>query len=66
MNDSDLAVGLREWFKRMGGVSGQARRKNPVWVALREITGAFGNWRNARRGNPRRGYLVMRERMNHE
>lgn len=66
MNDVELASGLREWFKRMGVVSGQARRKNPVWVALREITGAFGNWRNARRGNPRRGYLRMKERMNCE
>lgn len=62
MKDEELAGGLREWFKRVMGVSGQARRKNPVWVALREIAGAFGNWRNAPRGDPSKGFRNMKER----
>lgn len=61
MNDHDLAGGLKDWFSRVCGVSSQARRKNPVWAAIREIAGHWGNWRNAPRGDPKKGFEAMKK-----
>lgn len=66
MNDVELASGLRAWFKRLCSASPQARRKSPVWVALREIVTTCGNWKNRPRGNPKRGYLVSRKNMDNQ
>lgn len=61
VTDTVLANSLKAWFSRVTGVSGQARRKSPVWVALREIVSAFGNWRNAPRGDPKKGFASMKK-----
>lgn len=60
MTDSELAHALKEWGMRVGRAGSGVRRKSPVWVAMREVLGVFGNWRNAPRGNPRKGYVAMR------
>lgn len=64
MSDEELASGLREWFERVDGVSSGSRRKSAVWVAMREILVHWGNWCNAPRGNPKKGFRAMKEKGN--
>ena len=63
MSDVDLAKVLREWMGRIVGVSRQSRSRNPVWVVVKEVVGGFGNWRNAVRGNPKKGYEAMKRKV---
>jgi hypothetical protein len=64
--EEELAEGIRRWFEGLGGMSKDRRRR--VWgrdVVGREIRRGLegtGNWKNAARGCPRRGYEEMMRR----
>jgi len=64
MKDNELEEGLREWWVNIREVSKQARSQNRVWRVVREIVEGYGNWRNAPRGNPRKGYAAMKGKHN--
>lgn len=58
-SDAELAGLLSKWFERHS--KDRNRWRTPVGLAVKEGVGAFGNWRNARRGNPKAGYRAMVE-----
>ena len=59
--DRDLAREIAEWFERHRGDKGIWQK--PVGRSVREALMRRGNWKNAPRGNPRKGYEEMRRRM---
>lgn len=61
LKDQQLAEALSLWFSRHS--KDPNRWRNPVGLVLKEGVSAFGNWRNAPRGNPKAGYRAMRERL---
>lgn len=56
MSEIELSGHIRAWFEGKYGVGGGARRASPVWVALKEGLSVWGNWRNAPRGDPAKGW----------
>ncbi len=59
-----LSESVQAWFCEVRGMPEWVRTKSPVWRVLRDNLRPLGHWRARPRGNPKRGYLVSRERMN--
>lgn len=55
--DQHLAAALSEWFKRYS--NSQRRWQTPVGRVLKEELQSLGNWKNAERGDPKKGYRAM-------
>jgi hypothetical protein len=66
MNHKSIAEGIEGWFSDVGGMPEWVRVKSPVWRVMRDRLTVLGHWKNRPRGNPKRGYLVSRERMKNE
>lgn len=64
MNHKDVARRLQEWFTLVSALPVWVRVKSPVWVVMRDNLRVLGNWRNAPRGDPAKGFKVMKERAN--
>ena len=58
---------LVSWFEPSGGVGGKVRQRrwcdDSVGRLLREELKKTGNWKNAPRGNPRKGYEGMKRKV---
>lgn len=55
--DQQLAKALAAWFERHS--KDPHRWRTPVGLAVRDGVSASNNWRNAPRGDPRKGYRAM-------
>ncbi len=60
MTDQELALEIRGWGNRVVNRLGINRRRSPVWHSIKWVAGNWGNWRNAPRGNPKKGYVAMK------
>ena len=61
MTDSELAAQLSKWFFRHANDA--HRWRNPVGAAIKDGASASGNWRNAPRGNPAKGFRAMKAKL---
>lgn len=63
MKYKEIAAGLRAW-----AVKNSSNRnkwsQNSLGITIKEIVKDLGNWKNAPRGNPRKGYIKMMENKN--
>lgn len=60
ISDQQLAVLVGEWGVRTRGRGRRWSGRDLVGAAIRWEVEKAGHWKNAPRGNPRKGYRVMR------
>ena len=57
-NDREIAESLREYLQK----SRETVRKSETYQIIKRYCQDNGNWKAAARGNPRKGYQMMREK----
>ena len=60
-NKQKLAEAIRRWGTQAAYDPNRWHR-DPIGQAIRDVVSSLGNWRNAPRGNPRKGQEAMRQK----
>lgn len=56
-SDEEIVKALKAWFKEHG--DDPNRWRTPIGRTLKELLQITGNWKNAPRGNPKKGFRAM-------
>lgn len=62
MTDKELSIELEKWF--IGHLENQNKWNRPTGKIISKYLNKTKNWKNAPRGNPKKGYLKMKEYQN--
>ena len=68
MTQEELAVKINKWFCFLsdGKIKQESHfwKRNPVAFAIQDNLMKIGHWKHLGRGNPKKAFLVMKEKQN--
>jgi hypothetical protein len=63
MNQKQLAAEIEKWFKTRNLSEKNFWNNNPVARIMKEKLCALGYWKNLPRGNPKKAFRLMKEKI---